>query len=319
VDANSANAEAILYKPTAALRLHLPDQVERRGPVGDNPPPGAIINYYFKSAPKDEVKIEIIDASGKVIRSLSSKEKKEFEQPQEWPDQVKEVTTIPANAGMNRYAWNLRAAPPVKIPGAFYTGNGPQGPIAAPGKYTLKLTVGGQSYTQPMELINDPRVKNVKPEDLQKQFDLAMQVRNANEDLHRAVNQVRTMRAELKAMHARFDDDPKMKSLLEQADALDKKMAPVEETLIQVNMKGSEANLAFPNMLNEEFDSLSAIVQAGDSAPTRQQYDVFKMLRGQLDQQLTAWKQLVSADIPAFNQAVKGANIPALYLPPARE
>jgi photosystem II stability/assembly factor-like uncharacterized protein len=319
VDANSANAEAILYKPTAALRLHLPDQVERRGPVGDNPPPGAIINYYFKSAPKGEVKIEIMDASGKVIRSLSSKEKKEFEQPQEWPDQVKEVTTIPANAGMNRYAWNLRAAPPVKIPGAFYTGNGPQGPIAAPGKYTLKLTVGGQSYTQPLELVIDPRVKNVKPEDLQKQFDLAMQVRNANEDLHRAVNQVRTMRAELKAMHARFDDDPKMKSLLEQADALDKKMAPVEETLIQVNMKGSEANLAFPNMLNEEFDSLSAIVQAGDSAPTRQQYDVFKMLRGQLDQQLTAWKQLVSADIPAFNQAVKGANIPALYLPPAGE
>ena len=83
-----------------------------------------------------------------------------------------------------------------------------------------------------------------------------MQVRNANEELHRAVNQVRTMRAELKGMHTRFDDDVKMKSLLEQADALDKKMAPVEETLIQVNMKGSEANLAFPNMLNsKQFDS----------------------------------------------------------------
>jgi hypothetical protein len=84
-------------------------------------------------------------------------------------------------------------------------------------------------------------------------------------------------------------------------------------------MKGSEANLAFPNMLNEQLDSLSSAIQAGDSAPTRQQYEVFKLLRGQLDQQLTAWKQLVSTDIPAFNQAVRGANIPALYLPPAGE
>jgi photosystem II stability/assembly factor-like uncharacterized protein len=319
IDTNSANADLILYKPATSVRLHLPDQVEKRGPVGENPPPGVILNYYFKSAPKDEVKLEILDGNGKLVRSLSSKEKKEFEQPPEWPDQVKEVTTIPANAGMNRYAWNLRWERPTKIPGAFYTGQGPQGPIALPGQYTVRLTVGGKSQTQPLELINDPRVKSVKLEDLQKQFELAMQVRNANEDLHRAVNQVRTMRAELKAMHTRFDDDPKMKPLLEQADALDKKMAPVEETLIQVNMKGSEANLAFPNMLNEQFDSLSATVQVGDSAPTRQQYEVFKLLRGQLDQQLTAWKQLVSTDIPAFNQAVKGANIPALYLPPSGE
>ena len=72
-------------------------------------------------------------------------------------------------------------------------------------------------------------------------------------------------------------------------------MAPVEEHLIQVNMKGSEANLAFPNMLNEQLDSFSAIVQAGDSAPSEQQYEVFKMLRSQLDQQLAAWKQLMSS------------------------
>ena len=69
-------------------------------------------------------------------------------------------------------------------------------------------------------------------------------------------------------------------------------------------------------MLNEQFDSFSAIVQAGDGAPPQQQYEVFKMLRGQLDQQLAAWKQIVSADVPAFNQAMKSSNTPALYLPP---
>jgi photosystem II stability/assembly factor-like uncharacterized protein len=316
VEVGAAPADMILFKPQTALRLHLPTDIERRGPVGDNPPPGAILDYYFKTAPKEEVKLEIFDSSGKLVRRLSSQEKKEFEQPPEWPDQVKEVTTIPAAAGMNRYAWNLRWEPPVKIPGAFYSDQGPQGPIATPGQYTVRLTVGGQSQTQPLELAMDPRMKDMKMDDLQKQFDLAMQVRDANTDLHRGVNQIRALRAELKAMHKRFDGDAKLKSLVDQADALDKKMTPVEERLIQVNMKGSEANLAFPNMLNEQLDSFSAIVQAGDGAPTRQQYEVFKMLRGQLDEQLAAWKQIMSADVPAFNELVKNSNIPALYLPP---
>jgi hypothetical protein len=319
LDAVSANSEMVLYRPQTALRLHLPTDIDRRGPVGDNPPPGVIIDYYFKTAPKDEVKLEIIDSNSKVVRTLSSKEKKGDEQPPEWPDQVKEITTIPASAGMNRYAWNLRWEPPVKIPGAFYSGIGPQGPLAMPGQYTVKLTVGSQSQSQPLEIVVDPRVKDVKADDLQKQFDLAMQVRDANTELHRAVNQIRTMRAELKGMQQRFENDANMKPLLEHVAALDKKMTPVEEQLIQVNMKGSEANLAFPNMLNEQFDSFSASVQAGDGAPTRQQYEVFKMLRGQLDQQLTAWKQIMTADVPAFNNFMKGINVPALFLPAVGE
>ena len=311
----AAHPEMVLYKPQTVLRLHYPDAVDRRGPVGDNPPPGAIFDYYFKSAPKDEVKLEIYDSKGKLVRSLSSKEKKEAEQPPEWPDQVKEVTTIPASAGMNRYAWNLRWEPPVKIPGAFYSDLGPQGPLVLPGEYTVKLTVGGQSQTQPFEVVMDPRVKDVTAADLQKQFELAVKVSEANSELHRAVNQIRRLRGELKAMHTRFEDESNMKSLLDQAEALDKKMSPVEEELIQVNMKGSEANLAFPNMLNEQLDSFSAAIQAGDSAPTRQQFEVFKALRERLDQQLAAWKQIMSNDVPAFNQVIKASNAPALYLP----
>ena len=319
IDVNSVNAEMTLFKPQTALRLHLPDAIDRRGPVGDDPPLGAIISYYFRTAPKDEVKLEIFDKSGKLVRSLSSKEKKEVEQPPEWPDQVKEITTIPVGAGMNRYAWNLRWEPPVKIPGAFYSDQGPQGPIAMPGEYTVKLTVGGQTQSQPLELVMDPRVKNIKLDDLQKQFDLAMQARDANDQLHRAVNQIRSMRAELKGVHTRFEDDAKLKALVQQADALDRKMAPVEEQLIQINMKGSEANLAFPNMLNEQLDSFSGIIQDGDNAPTKQQYEVFQMLRSRLDQQLAAWKQIMSTDVPAFNQLVKNSDVPALYLPPAGE
>jgi hypothetical protein len=312
MDVTSANADAFLFKPQVALRLHLPDAIERRGPLGDDPPLGAILDYYFKSAPKDEVKLEILDSDGKVVRALSSKASKEEEQPQEWPDWTKEVTTIPAAAGLNRYAWNLRWDSPVKIPGAFYSGLGPRGPIALPGKYSVRLTVSGHSQTQPLEIVMDPRVKNVTQEDLQKQFALAAQVRDANAELHGAVNHIRELRLGIKALRQRLEGEARLKSLLDQADALDKKLAPVEEELIQVNMKGSEANLAFPNMLNEQLDSFSSSVQAGDSAPTQQQYEVFKMLRTRLDAQLAAWKQIFSSDVPALNEAIRKSDLPLL-------
>ncbi|HEY6971284.1 MAG TPA: glycosyl hydrolase [Candidatus Angelobacter sp.] len=317
IDSKSANAEMILYKPQPALRIHYPDAIDRRGPVGDIAPMGAILDYYFKTAPKDEVKLEIFDADNKVVRALSSREKKGFEQPPEWPDQVKEVTTIPAGAGMNRYAWNLRWEAPEPIPGAFYTGTGPRGPLAPPGKYTVKLTVGSQTQTQPLEIVIDPRVRNINPADLQKQFALQMQVREANTQLHQAVNQIRELRTELKTLHPRLEGDPKLKALLEQANALDSKMTPVEEELIQVNMKGSEANLAFPDMLNELFDAFTSSLEAGDGAPTQQQYDVYKKLRSRLDQQLAAWKKVLASDVPAFNAAIKQTDIPVLYLPSA--
>lgn len=317
IDSSSSNSAMILYKPEAAMRLHYPDSIEHRGPVGDDPPLGAMIDYYFKTVPTDEVKLEIFDSNGKLVRSLSSREKKESEQPPEWPDQVKEVTTIPASAGMNRYAWNLRWEPPVKIPDAFYADNGPQGPIALPGQYSVKMTVGSQSQTQPLEIVRDPRAKSISVADLQNQFDLAMQVRDANNELHRAVNQIRELRTELKRLHPRFESDPRFRTLLEQANTLDRKMTPVEEELIQVNMKGSEANLAFPNMLNEQLDSFSASVEGADGAPTAQQYEVFKKLKGRLDQQLAAWKQILSADVPAFNALIKQTDLPVLYVPSA--
>jgi photosystem II stability/assembly factor-like uncharacterized protein len=319
MDANSANAEMFLYKPQVALRLHLPDAIERRGPLGDDPPLGAILDYYLKAAPKEEVKLEILDGDGKLVRALSSKESKEAEQPQEWPDQAKEITTLPAAAGLNRYAWNLRWESPVKIPGAFYSGLGPRGPMALPGKYTVKMTVGGRSQTQTLEIVPDPRVKNVTPDDLQKQFVLSMQVREANADLHRAVNQIRELHSGIKALRPRIDTEPRFKALLDQADALDSKMTSVEEELIQVNMKGSEANLAFPNMLNEQLDSFSSSVEAGDSAPTQQQYEVFKMLRSRLDQRLASWKQILGSDVPALNESIRKIDLPLLYLSRAGE
>jgi hypothetical protein len=309
----SLTADVILYQPQTALRLHYPTEFDRRQPVGDNPPPGAIINYYFKTAPKDEVSLDILDASGKVVRHLSSKEKKEGEQPPEWPDRVERPKTIPANEGMNRFAWDLRYNDPVQIPGAFYTGDAPKGPLALPGDYQVKLTAGGKSQTAPLHLAIDPRTKGAEPA-LQKQFTLSMQVNDRISQLHQAVNEIRDLKSQIQTLHKRFGDDQRLKQALDAADQLDHKMSEVEQRLIQVNMKGSEGNLAFPNMLNERFDTFSHITDAGDTEPTKPQLDVFQLLSSQLEEQLKKWAQIKNDDVPKVSELIKQANLPALII-----
>jgi len=305
--------DVILYHPQTALRLHYPTEFDRRQPVGDNPPAGAIIDYYFKSLPKDEVSLDILDASGKVVRHLTSKEKKEGEQPPEWPDRVERPKTIPANEGMNRFAWDLRSDDPVQIPGAFYSGEGPKGPLALPGDYQVKLAVGGKSQIAPLHLAIDPRTKGAEPA-LQKQFTLSMQVNDRISQLHQAVNEIRDLKSQVQTLHKRFGDDQRLKPALDAADQLDHKMSEVEQELIQVNMKGSEANLAFPNKLNERFDTFSHAIDAGDAEPTKPQLDVFELLSNQLREQLQKWAQIKNEDVPKVDGLIKQANLPALII-----
>src|SRR6266576_1826341 len=313
INQQSAQADVILYQPQTALRLHYPEEFDKRQPVGDNPPPGAIIDYSFKTAPKDEVSLNILDASGKIVRHLSSKEKKEGEQPPEWPDRVERVKTIPANEGMNRFAWDLRYDDPIQIPGAFYSSTGPKGPLALPGEYQVKLTVGGKSQTAPLNLVIDPRTKGDEA-GLQKQFALSAQVNDRISQLHQAVNEIREVRSQIQNLHKRFGEDQRLKGALTAADDLDHKMSDVEQQLVQVNMKGSEGNLAFPNMLNERFDTFSHVIDAGDTEPTKQHQEVFQMLSAKLDEQLKKWTQIKTEDVPKISASIKQLDLPALVI-----
>jgi len=317
IDANTGNAEMLIFVPQPAYRLHYPSERDSRRPVGENPPPGAIIDYYFKAAPKGEVTLEVFDSAGKPVRTLSSIEKKEAEQPPEWPDQVKEMKTIPASAGMQRFVWNLRYDDPTKVPGAFYSGAGPRGPLVLPGKYQVKLTAEGRTQSVTLEVLADPRVKPATG-DLEKQSELSHEVYRDINRMHEAINQIRDLKSQIQSLRMRFADDPKLKPLLTAAEDLEKKLSSVEEELIQVNMKGSEANLAFRNMLNEQYDSFAASIEAADAAPTEQQSEVFKMLRARLEEQINKLDGILNTDLAAFEEAARSHNITLLYVPKVR-
>ena len=311
VTPQSAQMDSLLYQPQTALRLHYPTEFDKRQPVGDNPPAGAILDYYLKVAAKDEVTLDIMDAQGKVVRHLSSKEKKKNDQPPEWPDQVETPRTIPAAEGMNRFAWDLHYDDPIETPGAFYYGEGPRGPLALPGEYQVKMTAGGKTQTVPLHLVIDPRIKDAEPV-ISKQFELSAKTAGRIGDLHQAINEIRNVKTQIDGLHKRFGDDERLKAALAAADDLKKRMAAVEEQLIQVNMKGSEGNLAFPNMLNESFYSFSRMVEYADYGPTQPQLDVSKQLDTRLDEQLKKWTQLKTEEVPKIAALIRQVELPAI-------
>src|SRR5436853_2377077 len=160
----------------------------------------------------------------------------------------------------------------------------------------------------------DPRNKGAEAA-LQKEFTLSTEVTDRHSQLHQAINEIRDLKAQIKTLHFRFGDDEKLKPALAAADDLDKKMADVEKELIQVNMKGSEGNLAFPSMLNERFDAFSHFIDSGDSAePTKSQLDVFQTLSKQLDDQLAKWSQIKSQEVTKVSDMIKQANLPGLII-----
>ena len=314
-DSAIAAADFHLYQPATAIRLHFSDEVDRKRPVGDNPPKGAILDYYLQAKPaeKEAITIEILDAQGKLVRKLSNHKESKQEQPPEWPDREKPAELLPAEAGMNRFAWDFRYGPPAQIAGAFYSGEPPRGPLVIPGTYQVKLTVKGKSQTAPLEVKLDPRLQNsVTSADMQKQIELALKVQQDIDALHRAVNQIRELRANLQTLQKWAGEGPSSGEVVSAAHALDQKMTPVEGLLMQVKMKSSEGNLGYPNMLNEQYATFNEVVQDVDAAPTAQQLLVFDELHSRLGAQLSSWQEIVRVEVPALNDLMRKHGVPTL-------
>ena len=316
-----ANSPAFLFKPRAALRSQIPIGLPSKRPVGLNPPGPALIDYYLKAAPKEispgkkeEVQIEIVDSQGKLVRKFSNnKPPEELPESEFEPEQHNEGLLAP-EAGMNRFAWDLKFEPPAKAKEEGPWTGRPEGPFVVPGKYEVKLTAGGKTYTAPLEVKLEPRVKTSQA-DLEKQLELALKIRDAVNEDHRAVTEIREVRAQFQELKKRLEGHPQAKAIADASDAIDKKMTPVEEKLIQPKLKSSEDALVYPIMLSEKMLALGGMIENSDTAPTEQSFELFKEYRSQLDAELAKWNDIRDKDVAAFNQLVQKENVPPLLLP----
>jgi hypothetical protein len=259
------------------------------------------------------LKLEILDASGKVIRT--------YPDPNAAPPQegdggsAPSREALPAEAGLNRFAWDMRYANATNVPGAILWGGGTQGPVALPGKYQARLTVDGRSQTQSFELKPLPDSKATAA-DLQKQFDLLMKIQSKVTEAHEAVNQIRDARAQLNGFTKRLTDakDPREKEFKDAAKKLDTQMTAIEDALIQSKSKSGQDPLNYGLKLNNQMAALGGEIDGFDAAPTQQAYAVYDFLAPQIDAQVEKWKQLVAGDLKAFNDSAKQKDVPVILL-----
>jgi len=313
LDAHTTNEDAYLYPPPVAYRNH-----SGRGEggataagavVGTNPPGGAIIDYYLKSAPSDTVTLEIMDATGKVIRKFTGSPRTSADTSGRRRSDS-EASALPVAAGMNRFVWDLRRDPPVSIPGAIYQeGSRLEGVFVMPARYSLKLSVAGKDLVAPLDVKIEPDI-SVSQEDLAKQFDLAKRISDRITQAHETVNSIRTIHTELQALQTQISAVPGDQELLGNVKSLDQKMLAVEDALYQMNKTAEKDSFNYGGRLNDMFIALQSAVERGDDAPTQQTFDVFDYLDHELQQQLSEWNQMVSSDLPALNKMIRDKSVP---------
>jgi photosystem II stability/assembly factor-like uncharacterized protein len=239
------NSPIILHRPSNAYRvrwgMYTDTPVPQEESAGENPPDGAIIDYYFKQPISGEVVLEILDAKGKLVRKFSSSDKPYTKPQDNVPDYwVRPQQSISTNAGGHRFIWDIHYTPidvPPSYPiGAVYQNTAPNtnSPWAMPGVYTVKLTANGQSFTQPLTIKMDPRVKTTLI-DLQMQFDLSTSLY----DLRNTIRSTKTANAE--AVKERNVLENQLSSLMDVLQDADSK--PTTQAIESVKQLSQKATI----------------------------------------------------------------------------
>jgi photosystem II stability/assembly factor-like uncharacterized protein len=317
------STETVLFQPQVAYRVrwnvNTDTPLPPEEPAGQNPPDGAIIDYHLKSAPTGPITLEIFDNQNKLVRRFASTDQpepvheKELDIPTYW---IRPPQILSSKAGAHRLVWDLHYPPPEGQPrtyplAAIYrnTPSEPTGPWVMPGQYTVKLTVSSKSYTQPLTIKMDPRVKTA-PDDLAQQFALSMQSYEGMRQTHEILEQLRKYRGHLKELRERAKDNP----LAEAIAGLDDKLATLEGSPVGRRRRRQPAEGAEPNLstLQADMTRLLEVFQGADAKPTSQAVAACDTARQTLKGLLDRWHTLQNQDVPTLNEQLRQAQLPVL-------
>jgi hypothetical protein len=323
IDDKVASSAAFLYKPAAAIRMNpegffgTPFPPEE--PKAKNPPEGAMIDYFLKSAPSGEITLEILDARRQLVRRFSSQERAAVP-PR--PGAVADIWIAPprrltAVAGMNRFAWDLRYAAPGDddaAPGEF--DGAQQGPQVLPGTYQARLTVAGQSYAQTFQVALDPR-STATPAELQKQLDLCLSI---SRDMARAADALRQARALRSLLTERRSaaEAAGNAELASRIAALDTAAAAIMGNAGggRGGRSGAVPASGSPNLASVSSLLGTALSVAGsaDRTPPASAYEIGQQASRSLTALLASWKSLQDTRLAALNQDLRQNQLPAIVL-----
>jgi len=243
----------------------------------------AVIDYYLGQG-ADQVKVEILDGKGNLIRAFDRA----------------------AKPGMNRFVWDLRHRGSTVFPGIVFRGASPGvGPVAPPGNYQVRVVANGQTLAKPLVIRRDPRLANVTDADLQEQFALAIQIRDKTSQAHEAVIRIRGIKDQLQKREASLKDA----GLATAAEALKTRLSGIEEEIYQVRNRSPRDTLNYPIKLNNQLAVLETWVETGNSRPTDQDYAGFKELSAHLALIMSQLNQALTGDLKSLNDTLAARNL----------
>ena len=302
------DSSAYLFAPRDVYRFRTAVQAESTPydpTAGQNPPYGAPIDYYLKSAPQGSARIAIVDAAGRTVRSFAAA----------------------AQPGVNRVWWDLRFTPtkqmrlrasPEYAPEILVESEGWRPApgeqrialLAPPGTYTVKLTVDGKDYTRPLKVIKDPH-SNGTEGDIQLQTKLMTSLTGQIDGVVVAVNQIESLRAQLADLKMALGTTGNAAAVLSSADQLAAKLVEIEDNLIRIKVTGrGQDQVRWAPKLAEKMAYLANEVDSSDFQPTTQQVAVHDELKEKAATYQQRLKLLLQNDVTAFNGMLRQRNVP---------
>jgi hypothetical protein len=320
----SVSAEAVLFRPQTAYRvrwnMNTDTPLPPEEPAGQNPPDGAIIDYALKSAASGPVTLEILDSTGNLVRRYSSTDPVEpldpyLSIPTYW---VRPPQVLSGDPGMYRFLWDMHYPPAqgieVRYPIAAIYGNTaprPTSPWVMPGPYTVKLTVNGQTYSHPLTVKMDPRVKTPLT-GLAEQFYLSKEMYDGIVWIQTGLQQIRSIRAQV----AKLQESAGEGGLSQDLSAFDKKASTLEGKPVPRFRRSAPSGPVTLNSLNASLTSLMGLLQSADVTPSTQVVAAIAARRGELANLKASWDELKTQDVTKLNAQIERANLPVIVLNP---
>ncbi|HEU6452932.1 MAG TPA: YCF48-related protein [Gemmatimonadaceae bacterium] len=310
-------------------------------PSGANPPSGAAVYFTLANA-KEKVQLEFLDGSGKVIRSFSSELDSAGRADSVRADSAKRARTdslkaaglsadsikklertgeeseagprrgrggptrVPNKKGLNRFVWDLRYPDAAGFENLIMWAGSTRGPTAVPGKYSVRMTVNGETQTRSFTLLKDPRISATQ-KDLEAQFALLVKIRDTLSAANNAVKTIRNVKYQIDERKAKAP-----KSFASAAAPFVTRLSVIEDSIYQTKNRSGQDPLNYPIRLNNKIAALGGVVAGADFRPTDQSYVVFDTLTTKLNTQLVALHRSLTNDLTKLNAILKKAGQPEI-------
>lgn len=304
LDTKILQSDAYLFDPEKAVRIrrsvNMDTPLPPEMPQGTNPPGGAVIDYYLKSAGPGQVTLDVFDHSGNLVSHFTSNA--EPQKPDHLPyfmnAWLPEFKPLTDHSGLNRFVWNLRYSPPPTASHGYsmavanlHSVRVPLGPLVLPGVYKIVLKVNGRLYSRELKVVMDPRV-HVTRGALDAQLLLGVRVWNSMSDAF--------------ALQTSMDS---LKSQIQQTDSLSGLGAGVKDALTRLGNKLDDIR---SSMKSGELGGLEGDIMSADREPTSQMESAYEMLRANLSRSQRAWEQMKDTLLREVNRRLRGTGLPQL-------